>query len=76
MWRKIEVEGPEGSALQELHEQSVAQMLADPQLSEDEKQELLRQLDLSDEEWEPVELPEGAEPLSETILRLRRGDRA
>ena len=60
----------------ELHEESVAQMLADPQLTEDEKRELLRQLDLPDEDWEPVELPEGATPISETIIELRRGDLA
>ena len=30
---------------------------------------------VSDEDWQPVELPEGAEPVSETIIRLRQGDR-
>ncbi len=69
-----ETEEYDDRALTDLHEECVAQMLADPQLTEDEKQELLRQLDLSDEDWEPVELPEGATPVSETIIELRRGD--
>jgi hypothetical protein len=51
-------------------------MLADPRLTEDEKQELLRQLDLPDEGWEPVTLPEGVAPISETIIEMRRGDSA
>ena len=75
MLRKIEAKESEASALQDLHEESVAQMLADPELTPEEKQELLRQLEVSDEDWQPVELPEGAEPVSETIIRLRQGDR-
>ena len=62
------------AALHKLYEQCVADMLADPGLTEAEKQELLRQLELPDEEWEPTELPEGAEPLSETIIKMRRGN--
>jgi hypothetical protein len=76
MWRKIEAEESEERALHDLHEQSVAQMLADPDLTEEEKQELLRQLGMSDEDWQPVELPEGAEPVSETIIKLRQGEEA
>lgn len=75
MWQKIEAEESEERALQDLHQQSVAQMLADPELTEEERQGLLRQLEVSDEDWQPVELPEGAEPVSETIIRSRQGDR-
>lgn len=50
------------------------QMMADPELTDAEKQELLRQLELPDEEWQPTELPEGAEPLSVTIIKMRRGE--
>ena len=74
--RKIDSKEFETRALQELHQQCLAQMLADPDLTEEEKQELLRQLELPDEEWEPVELPDGAEPVSETIIKMRRGNRA
>lgn len=73
--RKIEPTDLEARTLQDLHQQCVAQMLADPDLTQEEKQELLRQLELPDEEWEPVELPEGTEPLSETIIKMRRGER-
>lgn len=75
MLRKFEVDESEASALHDFHLQSVAQMLADPELTPEEKQELLRQLEVSDEDWQPVELPEGAEPVSETIIRLRQGER-
>jgi hypothetical protein len=75
MWRKIDAEESEEGALRNLHEQSVAEMLSDPELTEAEKQELLRQLEVSDEDWQPVELPDGAELVSETIIRLRQGDR-
>lgn len=75
MRRRAKSKESDDRALQELHGQSVQQMLDDPDLTEDEKQELLRQIDLKDEDWEPVELPEGAEPLSKTIIRMRQGVR-
>lgn len=74
MLRKSDAQEDQATGLQKLYEQSVADMLADPDLTEAEKQELLRQLELPDEEWEPTELPEGVEPLSETIIKMRRGD--
>ncbi len=49
-------------------------MLSDPHLTEAEKRELLRQLELPDEKWEPVELPEGAQTISETLIQTRQGD--
>jgi hypothetical protein len=52
-----------------LLEHDIAEMMADPRLTDEEKTELLRQLELPDQEWEPVEI-EG-EPLSETIIKLR-----
>lgn len=75
MWHKIETDKSEERALQDLHAKSVVQMLDDPELTEDEKAELLRQLEAKDEDWQPVELPAGAEPVSETIIRSRQGDR-
>ena len=60
--------------LQDLYEQCVSQMMNDPELTGAEKQELLRQLELPDEEWKPIDLPEGAEALSETIIKMRRGN--
>ena len=74
MLRKSDAQKDKATALQKLYEQSVADMLADADLTEAEKQELLRQLELPDEEWEPTELPEGVEPLSETIIKMRRGN--
>ena len=52
-----------------LLERDIAEMMSDPRLTDEEKAELLRQLELPKEEWEPVEI-EG-EPLSETIIKLR-----
>ncbi len=69
MWQKIEADPLEERTLSDLPAQSVAQMVADPELTEVEKQELLRQLELSDEDWVPVELPIGVESVSETIIR-------
>ncbi len=74
MWQKIEADQLEERALTDLHAQSVTQMLNDPELTEAERQELLRQLELADDDWVPVELPVGAEPVSETIIRLRQGE--
>jgi hypothetical protein len=62
------------SDLRALYEESVADMLAEPELTDEEKQELLRQLTLPDDEWEPTVLPEGAEPLSVTLIKMRRGE--
>ena len=74
MWQKIEANQLEEQTLTDLHTQSIAQMMDDPALTETERQELLRQLELSDDDWVPVELPVGAEPVSETIIRLRQGE--
>lgn len=74
MWQKIEADQLEERTLTDLHTQSIAQMLDDPALTAAEKQELIQQLELSDEDWVPVELPLGAEPVSETIIRLRQGE--
>ncbi len=76
MRRRSDLTEPDNRALLDLHRQCVEQMLADSELTQEEKQELLRQIDLKDEEWEPVELAEGAEPISETIIKLRQGDRS
>ena len=74
MWQKIEADQLEESTLSDLHVQSITQMMNDPTLTQAEKQELLQQLELSDADWVPVELPQGAEPISETIIRLRQGE--
>ena len=74
MGQKNEADQLEERTLSDLHAQSVAQMMTDPELTEAEKQELLRQLELSDEDWRPVEWPVGAELVSETIVRLRQGE--
>ncbi len=55
-----------------LYEEALKDMLADPSLTDEEKQELLRQASLPDNEWEPIELPPGTESMSETIIRMRR----
>lgn len=57
-----------------LYQFHLDQMMADKELTEEEKQELLRQLALPDEEWQPTELPEGAEPFSITVIKMRRGE--
>lgn len=75
MLRKLNAGESEEDVLRNLHEQCVAEMLADSNLMEEERQELLRQLALSDEDWKPVELPRDAEPVSETIIKLRQGER-
>lgn len=76
VWPGTETNAPADdlSDLQALHEQCVAQMLADPHLTDEEKQRLLRELEMSDEEWQPIELPEGAEPVSVTLIKMRRGE--
>ena len=74
MWQKIEADQLEEQTLTDLHSQSITQMMDDPALTETEKQELMRQLELADEDWVPVELPVGAAPISETIIRLRQGE--
>ena len=73
MLRKADTDQEQELILQELYDESLEQMLNDPDLTEAQKQELLRQLELPDEEWEPIDLPENAEPVSETIIRMRRG---
>jgi hypothetical protein len=56
------------------YECSIADMMADPDLTDEQKQELLRQVELPDDEWKPIELPEGSEPVSVTIIKMRRGE--
>jgi hypothetical protein len=60
---------PQDSPWRHLLERDIAEMMTDPHLSDQEKAELLRQLELPEDRWEPVEI-EG-EPLSETIIKLR-----
>ena len=72
MQLRTELEESDQAVLDHLYEESVKDMLSSPNLSDEEKQELLRQLSLPDDEWEPIELPPDAEPLSETIIRMRR----
>ncbi len=72
MQPRTELEEVDQAVLNHLYEESVKDMLSSPNLTDDEKQELLRQLSLPDDEWEPTELPPGTEPLSETIIRMRR----
>ena len=74
MWQKIEADKLAESTLSDLHSHSIKQMMNDPVLTAAEKEELLRQLDLPDEDWLPVEMPLGSEPISETIIRLRQGE--
>jgi hypothetical protein len=50
------------------------EMLADPDLTDEQKQQLLREMELPEEEWKLPEFPEGAEPLSVTVIRMRRGE--
>ncbi len=59
--------------LNSFYEWSIADMMADQDLTDEQKQELLRQVELPDDEWKPIELPEGAEPVSVTIIKMRRG---
>jgi hypothetical protein len=74
MLRKTDAKNVDDLILQDMYEQCVAQMMSDPDLTDADKQELLRQLELPDEQWAPIELPEGAESLSDTIIRMRRGN--
>lgn len=57
-----------------MYERGIAEMMADPSLTDAEKQQILREVELPDDEWEPTVLPEGAEPLSVTIIKMRRGE--
>ena len=74
MLSNTEQEELNGCDLQHLYEQCLAQMTADADLTPEQKQELLLQLQLSDEDWEPIKLAEGVEPISETIIKMRRGN--
>ena len=75
MLKEIRPEEFEIGDLERFHEECVDQMSGDPNLTDEEKRELLRQLQLPDDEWEPIELPEGSEPVSATIIRSRRGNK-
>jgi hypothetical protein len=54
---------------QEMFDQMIAEMMADPRLTDEEKAQLLADLEKPDSEWEPIKI-EG-EPLSETIIKMR-----
>lgn len=75
MLREVRPEEFEIGELERFHEECVDQMRSDPNLTAEEKRELLRQLELPDDEWEPIELAEGSEPVSATIIRSRRGNK-
>lgn len=60
---------PQDSFWREVFEREMAEMMNDPNLSDEEKAELVRQVHLPEEEWEPVEIQ--GEPLSETIIKMR-----
>lgn len=53
----------------ELLDQMIAEMLADPRLTDEEKAQLLADLEKPDSEWEPIKIK--GEPLSETIIKMR-----
>jgi len=74
MLPEIETKNNPPSDWESLYEYCIADMLADPNLTDEEKQKLLRELDLPDEEWEPIRLPEGAEPFSVTLIKMRQGE--
>ena len=74
MLPKLKLEENEQEIAQRHYEWCIADTLAHPALTDEEKQELLRQMELPDDEWEPIQLPEGAEPVSVTIIKMRRGE--
>jgi hypothetical protein len=53
----------------ELFDQRIAEMMADPRLTDEEKAQLLADLEKPDSEWEPIKIK--GEPLSETIIKMR-----
>src|SRR5438046_9845158 len=63
-----------GNNWDSMYEQSIADLMADPRLTNEERQQVLNELELPDEEWEPIRLPEGAEPISDTLIKMRRGE--
>ena len=72
MQQRNDLEELNAGVLRHLHEQCLAQLKADALLTGNQKEELLRQLELPDEQWEPIELSDGTEPISETIIKMRR----
>lgn len=74
MLPKAEVEKLDLDIWQRHYDWCIADTMADPTLTADEKQELLRQLALPDDKWQPIELPVGAEPVSVTLIKMRRGE--
>lgn len=72
MQQRRDLEESTAAALRDLHDQCIAQMQADEHLTENQRQELLRQLDLPEDQWESITLPDGDEPVSETIIKMRR----
>ncbi len=73
MLKEVRPQEFEMGDLERFHEECVGRMSSDPSLTDEEKRELLRQLGLPDDEWEPIELPEGSKPVSATLIRSRRG---
>jgi hypothetical protein len=57
------------SPWREIFEREMEEVRTNPNLSDEEKAELVRQIYLPDEEWEPIECQ--GEPISETIIKMR-----
>ena len=58
---------PDTSA--EMLERMIAEMMADPRLTDDEKKKLLEDIEKPDSEWEPIKVK--GKPISETIIEMR-----
>lgn len=56
-------------AWDDMFDQLLAEMMADPRLTDEEKTQLLADLEKPDSEWEPIKIK--GEPLSETIIKMR-----
>ena len=52
-----------------MFKQGIAEMMADPRLTDDEKKKLLQDLEKPDSEWEPIKVK--GKPISETIIEMR-----
>ena len=53
----------------EMFDQMIAEMMADPRLTDEEKTKLLEDLEKPDSEWEPIKVK--GKPISETIIEMR-----
>jgi hypothetical protein len=60
---------PQDSPWRQIFEQEMEEVTNNPNLSDEEKAGLVRQIYLPDEEWEPIEF--AGEPISETIIKMR-----